>query len=511
MSDDNLLRLVSEEIYYCLKNSSKEWSLNKNDNKLPFTTFKFSKTQFLLALGQKYNLDLKLQTLWEYPHINEYAQYIVDLLNNKQSLKTSFIPNDKLQVHEPVAIIGLGCRFPGGANNPAEFWQLLCSDLDPITEVPPNRWLKDKIPSLPKKAPWFGGFIDDVDLFDAPFFNINPKEAQQMDPQQRLFLEVAWQAMEHAALIPEQLKCSNTGVFVGVSMHDYERLASKLLGDNKINEYSNLGIASSSINGRLSYFMGLNGPSFAIDTACSSSLAALYQACLSLRSGDCDLAFSGGVNLILDPDPTIGYSQAHMLSADGRCKTFDAKADGYVRSEGCGVVILKRLSNALEDGDTVFAVIRSTVANQDGASNGLTAPNMLAQKQMLLNALYRANLHPDDIDFFETHGTGTFIGDPIEIDAINQVYATGSRKNPLYLGALKSQIGHCEAAAGIAGIIKSVLVLYHQRIPGNLHFHSLNPSIDLNQVPCVVPTENSSLIEQPIKYVAVSSYGFTGN
>ena len=456
-----------------------------------------------------------MQSIWEYPRIVDFASHIAEQLNKHPKKHDVFIKHEHLQKQAPIAIIGMGCRFPGNINDVETFWNYMLSGQDPITEVPDTRWNVNKLYDEDYQKPGkmstrYGGFLTSVDCFDANFFNISPKEAKQMDPQQRLFLEVAWQAIEHAALNPEDLERSSTGVFVGVSMHDYEHLQAQTNGYEQVNAYSNLGTASSSVGARLSYFLGLNGPSFAIDTACSSSMAALYQASLCLRSGDCDMAFVGGVNLILSPEPSIGYSQAHMLAPDGHCKTFDEQADGYVRSEGCGVILLKRLDSALADGDRIYAVIRSTVANQDGASSGITAPNMLAQKQMLLDGLFCADLQPEDIDFFETHGTGTYLGDPIEVDAINQVYASATRTVPLYLGAIKSQIGHCEAAAGITGIIKTALALYHGTLPANLHFSKLNPQINLDPVPCAIPTKTTRLPGTHCKRAAVSSYGFTG-
>ena len=364
------------------------------DIKTLFSSLKFKKREFLNELGQELNLELSAQSLWEYPNIESYAEYVAEQLGLIEN-RNSCIQHDRLQKQEPIAIIGMGCRFPGEVHTVNDFWQLMISGKDPITEVPPSRWDINEFydanyHTTGKMNTRFGGFLDNVNQFDASFFNISPKEAEQMDPQQRLFLEVSWQAIEQSALSPAKLNHSTTGVFVGVSMHDYERLLAKAGIENRTGAYSNLGNAISAIGARLSYFLGLNGPSFAIDTACSSSMSALYQACLSLRSGDCDLAITGGVNLILDPDPTIGFSKAHMMAPDGRCKTFDEKADGYVRSEGCAVVILKPLENAIEDGNQIFAVIKSSVANQDGASSGLTAPNMLAQKQMLLDGLYCA-------------------------------------------------------------------------------------------------------------------------
>ncbi len=316
---------------------------------------------------------------------------------------------------EPIAVIGMGCRFPGGASDPAAFWQLLRDGVDAVGEVPSDRWdvdaLYDQDPETPGKmnTRW-AAFLEGVDQFDPGFFGISPREAASMDPQQRLLLEVAWEALEYAGLPPERLSGSPSGVFVGVCGNDYARFQ---FGDlAQIDAYSGLGSAHSIIANRLSYLLNLQGPSLAIDTACSSSLVAVHLACQSLRAGECNLALAGGVNLILTPEVTVMFSRARLMAVDGRCKTFDARADGYVRGEGCGVVVLKRLSEAVRDGDAIVALIRGSAVNQDGRSNGLTAPNLISQQTVQRQALANAGVEPAQVGFIETHGTGTALGDP---------------------------------------------------------------------------------------------------
>src|SRR6185312_1009726 len=315
----------------------------------------------------------------------------------------------------------------------------------------------------------YGGFLKHVDCFDANFFRISPREAEFMDPQQRLLLELSWQALETAGIDPSQLANSKTGVFVGIFSHDYESLVNKNSDLKSLNAHFATGNSSSIAAGRLSYVLGLQGPAMAINTACSSSLVAIHLACQSIRQNESDLALAAGVNLILSPELNIAFTQAGMLSPDGKCKTFDASADGYVRSEGCGVLVLKKLSKALDDQDTILAVIRNSTVNQDGASNGLTAPNKTAQEKLLHDALDGAAISADSISYIEAHGTGTPLGDPIEIGAITAVYGK-QRKTPLMVSSVKTNVGHTESAAGMAGVIKTVLMLQQQKIPANLHF-----------------------------------------
>ena len=330
--------------------------------------------------------------------------------------------------HEPVAILGMGCRFPGGVSTPAEFWRLLCAGVDAIREVPAERWdvaaLYDPDPNAPGKMyTRHGGFLDQVEHFDAHFFGIAPREAIHLDPQQRLLLEVSWEALEDAGIAPSRLHGSQTGVFMGIAGSDYGQLQIAQ-GAESINAYVGSGIAESVAVGRLSFVLGLQGPSIAIDTACSSSLVALHLACQSLRNRESDVALAGGVNLILSPLTTINHSRARMMAADGRCKTFDAAADGFTRSEGCGVIVLKRLSDALNDGDSILAVIRGSAVNHDGHTTGLTVPNGPAQQAVIRQALANAKVTAAQIDYVEAHGTGTTLGDPIEIGAVGAVFGS---------------------------------------------------------------------------------------
>ena len=332
-----------------------------------------------------------------------------------------------------------------------------------------------------------GAFLEQVDRFDAEFFGISPREAASMDPQQRLILEVSWEALENAGHAPGSIAGTRAGVYLGIANNDYGRAL--FAHPELIDAYFSTGNAYSVAAGRLSYFLGLHGPSIAVDTACSSSLVALHLACQGLRLGECDLALAGGVNLILTPEMNINFSKARMMAPDGRCKTFDAAADGYVRGEGCGVVVLRRLSDALNDGDRILAVVRGSAINQDGRSGGLTAPNGPAQEAVIRAALEAAQVPATAIGYVEAHGTGTPLGDPIEVGALGAVLCPGrDAGRPLAIGSVKTNIGHLEAAAGIAGVIKVVLALERREIPPHLHFHAGNPHIDWSTLPIMVPT-----------------------
>ncbi|NUO79357.1 SDR family oxidoreductase, partial [candidate division KSB1 bacterium] len=416
---------------------------------------------------------------------------------------------------EPIAVIGLGCRFPGGANSPREYWELLRAGRDAITEVPSERWdlaeYYDPNPEAPGKMyARHGGFIDDVDKFDPRFFGISPREAASMDPQQRLLLEVAWEALEHANIVPQTLHGSLTGVYLGLSTNDYSQAQAHHVDENSIDAYAGTGNAFSVASGRLSYTLGLQGPSLAVDTACSSSLVAVHLACQSLRNGETQLALAGGVNTMLSPAVTINFCKARMLAPDGRCKTFDEAADGYVRGEGCGIVVLKRLSDAERDGDHILALIRGSAVNQDGKSNGLTAPNGPAQEAVIQQALANAKVAANEVSYVEAHGTGTALGDPIEMRALGEIMRSG-REHPLYVGSAKTNFGHLEAAAGIAGLIKVVLALHHAEIPAHLHFKKLSPHIAIDHIPAIIPTQ---LVPWPANHnkrlAGVSSFGFSG-
>ncbi|MEP7311426.1 MAG: type I polyketide synthase [Pseudomonadota bacterium] len=419
---------------------------------------------------------------------------------------------------EPIAIVGIGCRFPGGADTPEKYWQLLRDGVDAIREVPPDRWNIDDYYDANADAPGkmctrWGGFLDNVDRFDPHFFGISPREAQSMDPQQRLLLEVAWEALENAGIAAQSIEGSATAVFVGMSAGDYYQVLREG-GAASFDAYTASGIAHSIASGRLSYVLGLRGPSLSIDTACSSSLVAIHQAVQSLRRGECSMALAGGVNLILSPDVTIALSRSHMMAPDGRCKTFDARADGFVRGEGCGLIVLKRLSDAQNAGDRVIAVIRASAANQDGRSNGLTAPNGPSQEAVVKQALDSAGLAPGDIDFVEAHGTGTSLGDPIEVQALHAVLGAGrSAEQALVLGSVKANIGHLEAAAGVAGLIKLALALQHAQIPRQLHLQQPNPHIAWNELAVRVPTAATSAWPEHVgrgRIGGISSFGFSG-
>jgi len=417
---------------------------------------------------------------------------------------------------EPIAVVGLGCRLPA-ADGPDAFWELLSEGRDAITEVPRERWdidaLYDPRPGTPGKVySRCGGFLNNVESFDAAFFGISAREAANVDPQQRLLLEVAWEALEHAGIAPSSLRATSTGVFVGVTASDYACLQ---LEQNKLPDdpYFNTGASLNACAGRLSYVLGLQGPSMAIDTACSSSLTTIHLACSSLRNRECETALAGGVNLILATWPNVTLAAAQMVAPDGRCKTFDASADGYVRGEGCGIVVLRRLSDALKAGDRILALIRGTAVNQDGASSGFSVPNGIAQQALIRRTLEVAGVEPAEIDYVESHGTGTALGDPIEAGALGAVLGRDTaREHPLWVGSVKSNIGHLESAAGVTGLIKLVLAMCHSLIPPTLHINQPNPKIDWDGM-------NLRPVREPVDWprgakrrlAALSSFGVSGS
>jgi acyl transferase domain-containing protein/NADPH:quinone reductase-like Zn-dependent oxidoreductase len=419
-------------------------------------------------------------------------------------------------MREPIAIIGMGCRFPGGVNSPTALWELLCAEQAAITEVPPSRYdiqaYYDPRPATPGKvmSKW-GGFLDQIDRFDPLFFGISPREADRMDPQQRLLLEVAWEAMEDAGQVPNTVKTQQTGVFVGMWLNDFE---ARLFRDPaQVDFYMTTGSGRYTASGRLSYVLGLQGPSITLDTACSSSLVAVHLAAQSLRSGECNLALAGGANVILQPHITIAYSQSRMMAPDGRCKFGDARADGYVRSEGAGIVVLKRLSDALADHDNIYAIIRGSSTNNDGRSSGyLTTPGQSGQEEMLRKAYQDADLAPSAVQYIEAHGTGTAAGDPVEIGAIGAVVAPGRADGQLCtVGSVKTNLGHTEGAAGIAGLMKVALSLKHREIPASLNFESPNPTIPWEALPVRVQAERTPWPAEPGQAVGgVSSFGIAG-
>ena len=417
--------------------------------------------------------------------------------------------------NEPIAIVGMGCRFPGGADTPESFWELLRQGKNGITTVPPQRWdidaYYDRDADVPNKMyVRDGGFIEGVDRFEPQFFGITPREAIAMDPQQRLLLEVTWEALENAGIAPKHLAGSQTGVFTGIGLDDYAKRQIKY--GVPIDAYTGSGNAFCFASGRLSYLLGLQGPSLSIDTACSTTLVTVHLACQSLRSGECNLALAGGVSLMLSPEVTLYLSKTRALSPDGLCKTFDKDANGYVRGEGCGMVVLKRLSSAIADGDNILALIRGSAVNQDGPSSGLTVPNGTAQQAVIRQALANGKVTPEQISYLEAHGTGTALGDPIEVRGIHGIFGKGrSQDNPLTIGSVKTNIGHLEIAAGAASLIKVILSLQHQEIPPHLNFQELNPDLATSAKSLKIPTTITpwQKTEQP-RMAGISSFGLSG-
>jgi acyl transferase domain-containing protein len=460
---------------------------------------------------------------FEQPTVQELARYLLEHLSLAEQKSTSHSsvtsprsPATSRLIRnsdEPIAVISIACRLPG-ADTPEAFWRLLQAGADLVREVPSTRWNVDEFydPRRPMPGKMYtraGAFLDNVDHFDPLFFGISPREALSMDPQHRLLLELGWEVLERAGLVPSQLAESTTGVFVGISGSDYGMAT----GIQEIAEMDLYGITSSASNaaaGRLAYTLGLQGPTMSIDSACSSSLVALHLACQSLRTGECDLALSGGVSLMLSPVGHIGLSQMTALASDGRCKTFDAAADGYGRGEGCGMVVLKRLSDAEADGDTIWAVIKGSAVNHNGFSSGFTVPNKRAYEKVIRQALTNAGVNADEICYIEAHGTGTALGDPIEIRALGAVFGA-ERATPLLVGSVKTNVGHLEAAAGITGFIKTVLALYHGQLPPHLHFRTPNPYIEWDEVAITVPTTAQPWPDRIGSRIAgISSFGISG-
>ncbi len=488
----------------------------------PFASYGLGSTELVSLSGELsewLGRDLPAELAYEFPTIEALARRLAEPeISSTPALQANenatAIPVRESN-EDAIAIIGIGCRFPG-ANNAVAFWDLLQGGIDAISEVPADRFSLDEYydsdpAAAGKIVTRFGGFIDHVDQFDAHFFGISPREAARMDPQQRVLLEVAWEALEDAGQVRDRLAGTNTGVFIGISNNDYGRI--QFNDVNRIDAYAGTGNALSIAANRISYVFDFHGPSLAVDTACSSSLVAVHQACNSLRRGESTLALAGGVNLILSPAITINFSKAGAMAPDGRCKTFDARANGYVRGEGAGVVVLKPLAQALADGDPIYAVIRGSAVNQDGRSNGLMAPNPHAQEAVLRAAYLSAGVAAADVQYVEAHGTGTLLGDPIEAKALGAVLALDRRPNsPCLIGSVKTNLGHLEAAAGIAGLIKVALSLKHRALPASLHFEEPNPHIPFDKLPLRV---NTALCEWPTPpdtqmLAGVSSFGFGG-
>jgi acyl transferase domain-containing protein len=415
---------------------------------------------------------------------------------------------------EPIAIVGMACRFPG-ANSLEDFWEMLDAGRHAIVEVPPDRWDVDawydpEPATAGKMYVRTGGFLDRVDTFDETLFGVRRNEAVAMDPQQRILLEVAWEALERSGIPPLSLKDSRTGVYIGIRRSDYDPPSQYDNPKAGVGAYLLTGNDASFAPGRISYTLGLRGPAVPINTACSSSLVAVHMASQSLRQGETDLALVGGVNLLLDPRGTVSMCQMQALSKDGFCKAFDAAADGYGRSEGCGIVVLKRLSDAQRDGDTILAMVQGSAVNHDGPSSGLTVPSGLAQGALIRQAQASAGVSPDQVQYIEAHGTGTPLGDPIEISAVRSAMGPRTGVQPLYMGSVKSNIGHLELAAGVAGLIKTVLSIHKGRIPAHLHLKQVNPELG-EDLPIQFPTQGLAWPgEVADRCAGISSFGLSG-
>jgi acyl transferase domain-containing protein/acyl-CoA synthetase (AMP-forming)/AMP-acid ligase II/acyl carrier protein len=452
--------------------------------------------------------------IYDYPSVASLSRYLA----GKSDEYPSRVSRNAKDMGEPIAVIGLGCRFPG-ADSPEQFWQLLMSGRDAISAIPADRWdtvsFYDADPFAPGKMyTRSGGFLKNIDGFDATFFGISPHEAKQMDPQQRLLLEIAWETFEHAGLAADKLAGSLTGVFIGMAhTSEYAHLQTRQSDSSAVDDpHYGIGHSASIAAGRLAYHFDFRGPTITIDTACSSSLVALHLACQSLRNQECHLAFVGGVHLILSPDSMINACKMHMLAVDGHCKTFDTSADGYAIGEGCGGVLLERLADAQANHHPILAVIRGSGVNQDGRSNGITAPNKLAQKAVIRQALYNAGVEPYQVSYVEAHGSGTALGDPIEVEALASILGKSREpSHPVMIGSVKTNIGHLVGAAGIAGFIKTVLALQHRQIPPHLNLQTLTPHVRWQQLPITVPTTLTPWPdEQRAGIAGISSFGWSG-
>lgn len=444
--------------------------------------------------------------LYDYPSIDALAAY----LSGEESPRPKHELPDSASLDEPIAIVGMACRVPG-ADSPDALWRLLLEGRDAVSEVPKSRWDADALydedaDASGKTFARCGGFLNGIERFDAAFFGISPREALRMDPQQRILLETTWEALENTGIPPSHLAQHRVGTFLGMCNNDYAQLLAR--SGLSIDGFFGTGNSQSVAVNRIAYAFDFRGPSFAIDAACASSLVAVHQACNTLRTGECSVALAAGVNATLIPDATIALSHARMLSPGGRCRSFDADADGYVRGEGCGVVVLKRLKDAERDGDSIVVVIRGSATNHDGRSNGLTAPSRFAQEAVIQEALARAGREGSDIGFVETQGTGTQVGDAIEAEALANCYGHDADE-ACWLGAMKTNIGHLEGASGIVSLIKAALAVEHGMIPGNLHCTTPNPGLRFEETRLQLPSELEPWTN-PKRVAGVSAFGFGG-
>jgi acyl transferase domain-containing protein/NAD(P)-dependent dehydrogenase (short-subunit alcohol dehydrogenase family)/acyl carrier protein len=478
---------------------------------------------FIAKVSRRFGVDIEMASIFEHPSIRAYADYLHKKLHKGENDAAEDVSAHRTAECEDfpgkAAVIGVSCRFPGGANSPEEYREVLMNGASGIRDMPGDRWDAGKYYSPDKTEPGKmytnrGGFLNtEIHQFDAPFFNISPKEAKALDPQQRLLLELTWEAFENAGINISQYFGSNTGVYVGISAEEYSFAHYKSGDLSRIDAYSLTGTTFSTACGRISYTFGFEGPSVSVDTACSSSLTALHMACKALESGETDAVVVGAVTLMLTPAVHVCFSKMEAIAADGQSKSFDASADGFARAEGGGVLLLKRLSDAQRDGDNILGIVRGTAINQDGRSNGLTAPNGAAQEKVIAKALKDAALEYSDVDYVEMHGTGTRLGDPIEIEAVANTYCKGrTREAPLKIGSVKSNIGHLEAAAGMAGIVKVLLAFQNEVIPGNLNFREPNPLIPWESFPLSVVAKNEiwKRGDRP-RRAAINGFGFGGS
>ncbi|MBX2799732.1 MAG: SDR family NAD(P)-dependent oxidoreductase [Myxococcales bacterium] len=464
------------------------------------------------SLAERLERPVPATAVWQHPTIALLARHLGSTATEPTTPAFGGGTDDVPSGDEPIAIVGIGCRLPGGLDGPEALWHALQSGHDAIGEVPPERWhiddwLDDDPAASGRMSTRWGGFVPDVDAFDARFFGISPREAAQMDPQQRLALQTAWRALQDASIVPGTLHGTRTGVFFGAMWQGYARVAGN--SAEAIAEHSATGWDISIIPARLSYRLGLVGPAMTVNTACSSSLVAVHLALNSLRRGESTLALAGGVNLMVAPHSTVMMTKFGAMNPKGQCRAFDADANGYVRGEGCGVVVLRRLRDAIAAGDRIYGVIRGSAVNNDGFSNGLTAPNPDAQADVYRRAWAAAGVPPRDVAYVETHGPGTVLGDPIEATSLAEVFAP-DREHPLQIGSIKTNLGHLEAAAGIAGLIKASLALHRGSLPRNLHFDTPNPRIDWVRNKLAVVDGTTEWPNSEVRYAGVSSFGFGG-
>lgn len=498
--EDSLLKSIKVEVENLLGITN----VNVNTG---FFDLGLNSSQLLLLqkrLEKRLGIQLSSMDILDYSSIHGLAEALqkksrIDVDKNKRDSTIS------QGVSGDIAIVGVACRFPGDVKSPEDFWQLLESGIDPVRPIPEGRWNDDN--KYSNLTTTMGGYLENIEKFDPLFFNITPTEAEVLDPQQRLLLELTWEAFEDAGWNPKSLSGSQTGVFIGIAGSDYLQVGRDL--GQHLGPYTYTGNMLNSAAGRISYTFGLQGPCMAIDTACSSSLVAVHQGVLQLRSGSCDVVLSGAVNLILRSEAHASFSNLQALSASGRCRSFDESADGYIRSEGSAVLILKRLEDAQRDGDNIWGVIRGAAVNHNGKSSGLTVPNGLAQQQVIQKALVNARLEPEDVDYVETHGSATKIGDPQEANALTSVFS--SRKRPLYIGSVKSNLGHLETAAGMAGLCKVLLSMRNGKIPANLHFKKRNPLINWENTPLEVVNKNTEWkLNDGVRRAGISSFSISG-